>query len=130
MLQWLQHLFSRRGIPQLPTVGADVTGLTLTLERHTRAIPWQAITRIAAFKQDLHTHDRVVLLIEVSSSGDPTVTISEDCPGFSDLFGPMEEALGVNPRWYLDIMAPAFEPTPTVLYLSSHSPPEPTSAHG
>jgi hypothetical protein len=29
----------------------------------------------------------------------------------------VEEALGVDPSWYLAIMTPVFEPTPVALYL-------------
>jgi hypothetical protein len=80
------------------------------------------VTRIAAFKQDLHTHDRIVLLLEIDHPAVEVITLPEDCPGFSALFGPMEQELGVNPSWYLEIMTPVFEPTPVVLYIRDQEP--------
>ena len=117
MLQWLQSIFGRASIPPLPTIATDVTGFTLTIERMSRAYPWASVSKVAAFKQDLHSHDRIVLLIEVQRSGSEVLTLPEDCPGFAGLFGPMEQALGIDPSWYLEIMTPAFAVTPTVLYL-------------
>jgi hypothetical protein len=119
MFHWLRRLLRRQAASQLPTITADVTGFTLTLQRESRAVPWQSVRKIAAFKQDLLTHDRVVMVIEVNRAGEQVLTLSEDSPGFATLFAPMEEALGINPSWYLEIMTPVLEPTPTVLYLRS-----------
>ncbi len=117
MFQWLQRLFGRRTVPPLPTIATDVTGFTLTIERVSRAYPWASVRKVAAMEQDLHSHDRIVLLIEVQRSDSEVLTVSEDCPGFAGLFGPMEQALGIDPSWYLESMTPAFEATPTVLCL-------------
>lgn len=117
MFAWLRTLLGLPREPPLPSIVADDTGVTLTTGRSSRAVPWSAVRRIAAFKQDLETHDRIVLLLEVDSAGDPTITLTEDAPGFATLFAPMEESLGVDPSWYLSIMTPAFEPTPVVLYV-------------
>lgn len=124
MFQWLQRRFGRRSVPPLPTIATDVTGFTLTIERVSRAYPWASVSKVAAVKQDLHRHDRIVLLIEVQRSGREVLTVSEDCPGFAGLFGPMEQALGIDPSWYLDIMTPVFEATPTVLYLREQDGPD------
>lgn len=118
MFAWLKRLLTRRE-RELPAIAADLTGFTLTIGRESRAIPWQSVQKIAAYKQDLGTVDRIVLLIEVSRTGETTLQLPEDCPGFSSLFGPMEQALGINPSWYLEIMTPVFEPTPTVLFMRS-----------
>ncbi len=96
MFQWLQRLFGRASVPLLPTIATDVTGFTLTIERVSRAYPWASVTRVAAIKQDLHSHDRIVLLIEVQRSGSEVLTLPEDCPGFAGLFGPMGQALGIE----------------------------------
>ena len=117
MFQWLRRHFGRRSVPPLPTIASDITGFTLTVERVSRAYPWASVRKVAAVKQDLHSHDRIVLLIEVQRPSGEVLTLSEDCPGFAGLFGPMEQALGIDPSWYLEIMTPAFEATPTVLYL-------------
>lgn len=117
MFEWLQRFLARGDAPVLPTILADTTGISLTVGDVSRAIPWSAIQRIAAFKQDLGTHDRIVLAIEAARSSEEPVFLSEDCPGFADLFGQMEAALGINPGWYLEIMMPAFEAAPRVIYL-------------
>lgn len=77
---------------------------------------------MAAFKEDLYSHDRIVLLVEVDQPGPEIIPLPEDCPGFATLFGPMEQALGINPSWYLDIMTPAFEAKPVVLFLRNPEP--------
>lgn len=117
MLSWLQRLLRRATPAPLPAITADITGFTLTHARHARAVPWVSVARVSAFKRDLHTHDEIVLLIELSHPVPETLTLPESCPGFSQLFRPMEEALGVDPIWYLTIMTPVFEPTPVALYL-------------
>jgi hypothetical protein len=42
--------------------------------------------------------------------------VSEEWPGFKDLFGVMEKELGISPGWYMEIMTPPFEPTPRLLF--------------
>ncbi len=118
MFEWLRRLRGRSP-KTLPSISADLTGFTLTIERESRGIPWQSVQKIAAYKQDLGTTDRIVLLVEVERTGETNLSLPEDCPGFSSLFGPMEQALGINPSWYLEIMTPVFEPTPTVLFMRS-----------
>lgn len=118
MLRWLKRLLGSRPVT-LATVEADDTGFSLTRDGHRTVFPWQSVTRIAACKVDLHTYDRIMLLVEVQKGSTEQLSISEDCRGFATLFGPMERELGLNPSWYLDIMTPAFDPTPTVLYLRS-----------
>ena len=53
MFEWLQRFLARGDAPVLPTILADTTGISLTVGDVSRAIPWGAIQRIAAFKQDL-----------------------------------------------------------------------------
>jgi hypothetical protein len=118
LFPWFKRLFQSRPAP-LAIVEADDTGFSLTREGHRTVFPWECVTRIAACKEDLHTHDRIVLLVEVRKASTELLSIPADYPGFAELFGPMERALGLNPSWYLEIMTPAFDPTPTVLYLRS-----------
>ena len=106
----------------LPLIAADETGFTLTVDRHSRAFAWRVVTRIAAFKEDLYSHDRIVLLIEIDHPQVEVLALPEDCPGFTTLFGPMEQGLGINPSWYLEIMTPVFEATPVVLFLRDQEP--------
>lgn len=117
MLPWLQRLFGPRSGPPLPTIAADGLGFSLTVRHRTRTVAWEVVSRIAAYKLDLHTHDQIVLLIQVAGLRHSTITLAQDCPGFAGLFGPMEQALGIDPRPYLEVMAATVEPIPTVLYL-------------
>lgn len=122
MFDWLRRLFQRQKPEVLPSIATDGTGISLTVNGHSRAIPWRFVTRIAAFKQDLYSHDGIVLLLEVDQPTTETLVLPEDCPGFSALFGPMEQELGIDPSWYMEIMTPVFEATPIVLYLRDQEP--------
>jgi len=117
VVSWLQRLLARRHTAPLPTITADCTGFSLTVHHRTRAVAWAAIRRIAAYKRGLNDRGEVVLLIELSGPKQAPISLTDSFPGFSDLFLPMEQALGINPEAYLAIMAPAAEPTPTVVYL-------------
>lgn len=123
MLEWLRRITKQAEPRARVSIAADVTGFTLTTDGHTHAVPWTAVNRIAAFKQDLYSHDQIVLLIEVTRADTRVLSVPEDSPGFASLFKPMEEALGIDPSWYLAIMTPSFDPTPQVLYLR-HAEPE------
>lgn len=117
MFGWLKRILKVRRAETIPTVAADETGFTVSRNGHTVAFPWSSVERIAAYKQDLYSYDRIVLLIETRKQTVDTIALSEESPGFTTLFGPMEKELGVDPSWYLQIMTPVFEPTPTVLYI-------------
>lgn len=117
MLPWLQRLFGPRSGPLLPTIAADGLGFSLTARHRTRTVAWEAVTRIAAYKLDRQPHAQVVLLIQVAGLRHFPITLPQDCPGFATLFAPMEHALGIDPRPYLEVMAATVEPIPTVLYL-------------
>lgn len=119
VVSWLQRLLGRRPGPPLPIISADALGFTLTVRNRTRAVAWVAVRKIAGYKQDLGTHHQIVLLIEVLGLKHGVISLPEGCPGFAELFAPMEQALGINPRSYLETMTPAIKPSPTVLYLRS-----------
>lgn len=121
-MRWLERLLGRGAIPPLPTISADSTGFSLTVRNRTRAVAWSVVSRIAAYKLDLGSRHQVVLLIETLSRKSGAIAISEDSPGFARLFGPMEQELGINPQAYLETMAPAVKPRPTVLYLRGQDP--------
>ena len=123
MFPWLQRIPGKQLAPALPTITAGSTGFSLTVARESGAIPWVSVRKVSTFKRDLHTCDQIVLLIEVSHLGDPIVELTEECPGFASLFGPMEQVLGVDPSWYLEIMTPAFAPTPRCIYLRAQDAP-------
>lgn len=88
---------------------SDASGATV-------AVAWSAVRRVAAYKRDLYTTDCIMLAFELDPPAPPGLELSEEWPGFPTLFAPMESALGVSPAWYVEIVTPAFEPTPRVLY--------------
>jgi len=83
------------------------------------SVRWSAVTRIQAYKLDLVTTDCICLLFEQGPTVAP-VQISEEWPGFPELFGPLTKHFPVIPEsWYVDIMTPAFEHKRTVLFEKS-----------
>ena len=88
-------------------------GIIIRGEKGEVQISWNKITKIIAFKRDLYVVDTICLVIEIN---DIFYEINEEMNGFSDLFGFMEKILSVSPRWYIDIMTPAFEANMKVIY--------------
>jgi hypothetical protein len=82
-------------------------------QRH--VLRWASVTRVGAYKRDHLTTDEICLVFEVTESPDSVLEVSEEWPGFKDLFGALERELGISPDWYREIILPAFEPTPRVL---------------
>ena len=78
------------------------------------AVRWAGVRHVLAYKRDLWTTDEICLAFE--SDAGPVREVSEEWPGFTDLFHGMETELGVSPGWYLDIMTPAFEPMHRVIF--------------
>ncbi|MFL5383844.1 MAG: hypothetical protein ACJ8GN_15090 [Longimicrobiaceae bacterium] len=119
MFSRLRSLFARRpnrgGGPAVIEATAD--GFVLRPSGGAAVeVPWSAVRRAAAYKRDLVTTDAIMLVLELDAPAPALLELSEEWPGFADLFGGMERALGVSPAWYIEIMLPAFEPTPRVLY--------------
>lgn len=118
-LSRLGDLFRRRRRVVVPSPTIEVTAagfVALTPGAAPIAVAWEEVRRAVAYKRDLYTTDQIVLAFELDRPDLPLLELSEESPGFASLFGPMEEVLGVSPSWYLEIMLPAFEPTPRVLY--------------
>lgn len=101
--------------PAGPEITVHPNGFNLTEAGTTKIVFWGSVERIVALKQDLGTHDIIVLLVDAEGAPEPLL-LAEEMPGFADLFGAMETHLGVSPAWYPEIMLPAFEPTPMLLY--------------
>lgn len=105
-----------------PAIVVHANGFNLTEAGTTRIVFWRSVERIVALKQDLGTHDLIILLVDAEGAAEPLL-LAEEMPGFADLFGAMETHLGVSPGWYPEIMLPAFEATPMVLYRRSPDTP-------
>ncbi len=120
MFARLRALLARRSgahRPPPPAVAADDGGVTLRDAAGAALhLPWARVRRAAAYKRDLYATDAIILVLELNPPGPAVVELWDEWPGFAELFGAMERALGVSPRWYMEIMVPAFEPTPTLLY--------------
>jgi hypothetical protein len=77
-------------------------------------VRWASVRRVIAYKRDLRSTDEICVLFE--SADDSRQEVSEEWPGFKELFGVMEKELGVSPGWYMEIMMPPFELTPRLLF--------------
>ena len=75
---------------------------------------WAEVRVIAAYKRDLGVTDAICVAFELA--GPTVVEVTEEDAGFESLFGALERRFGVEPSWYIEIMEPAFEATPRVLY--------------
>ncbi|MEP6689721.1 MAG: hypothetical protein ABJD07_01125 [Gemmatimonadaceae bacterium] len=119
MFSRLRSFFARRrALPRKPpSIAADADGFVVRDDDGTVIdVRWTRVRRAAAYKRDLYTTDAIMLLLELDAPGPAMLELSEEWPGFADLFGGMERALGVSPSWYVEIMVPVFEATPRVLY--------------
>jgi len=126
VLAWIRRLLASRQRQEAPVLSADDQGLEVRRGTSIIRVAWSDVSRISAFKRDRFTTDEIILRVESSSPAGQPLALSEEWPGFASLFGPLERALGVSPAWYIDIMTPAFEATPRLLYDRSQQPPQPT----
>ena len=101
----------------------------LTAKGRRFPVRWASVRRVIAYKRDLWTTDEICVLFE-SDDGSGRQEVSEEWPGFADLFGVMEKELGISPGWYMEIMMPPFEPTPRLLFDRAEHPPRPVEAGG
>jgi hypothetical protein len=87
------------------------------------SVRWSNVLRVHTYKVDLVTTDCICLLFEFKDGTAP-VQVSEEWPGFAELFGPLCTAFpSISPEWYAEVMTPAFETKHRVLYeaTGSHS---------
>lgn len=103
-----------------PRVEVRADGITLwNGETAVAAVAWAQVNRIATFKRDNYVTDEVMLALEYAGPDGQMMTLqlSEEWPGFQDLFGVLEERFpGLSPEWYMRVMTPAFDPSFTILY--------------
>ena len=82
-----------------------------------RDVRWKEIDSATAFKRDLFTVDLLCLLL---LTRDGIVEVDEDMAGFNEVKTAMEAALSIEPAWELDVLFPAFEACPKVLFERDH----------
>jgi hypothetical protein len=78
-------------------------------------VQWGRVRRVHAYKRDNLTTDEICVVFESDDTGSGAL-VSEERPGFQELFGAMERELGVSPAWYAEIQVPAFAPMHRVLF--------------
>ena len=115
MISWLRQRFQRR--PANPRIELTPDGFVAIGPDGTRSpVRWDAIVKVAAYKRDLMTTDEIMLAVESSDHPGRVQEFSEEWDGFSALFEPLEQQLGISPARYMDVMVPAFEPRFRVLF--------------
>lgn len=80
-------------------------------------IPWSEIAEVVGFKRDCYTFD--VVCVAFGRQNGPAIEIQEDWPDWQPFVEALPQYLPgcLSPGdWYLEIIAPAFETKPTVLY--------------
>jgi hypothetical protein len=92
-------------------------------------VRWASVRRVIAYKRDLWSTDEICVLFE-SDDDSGRQEVSEEWPGFKDLFGVMEKELGISPGWYMEIMMPPFESTPRLLFDRAEHTRRPVEAGG
>ena len=87
-----------------------------TDDRRSR-VSWSDVTRVTAFKRDLHGFDQINLQFE--GPGDASVCVNEDMEGWRQLLGELPAVLpGAHEvgAWWRGVAYPAFERCETVIY--------------
>ena len=93
--------------PVPPRIEIDAAGFSLRHPDGRRTlVPWTSVWRVATFKYDNWAVDEIVLAFETVEHPGVVMEVSEDWPGFGDLFGPLEQELGISPDWYNEVMQP------------------------
>lgn len=93
----------------------DSGGFAILTTRNRRFdVRWEDVRRVRAYKRDLLTTDEICVVFE--AEGGVAIRVSEEWPGFQELFHVMDQKLGINPEWFGEIMLPPFEAMHRVLF--------------
>ena len=109
MFSWLRRRLKQRSAKPRIEVTSDGFA-AIGPDGHTFPVRWRAIIKMAAYKRDNITTDEIILAVETEDQPGVVREFSEEWDGFSNLFDPMKEHLGISASWYMEIMTPAFEP--------------------
>lgn len=111
------RLWPREWGSQPPVVTVRDGGFDVNAGRSgCESVAWSAITRVAAHKYDLFAVDEIVLAFETNDRRDVVIEVSEEWPGFADLFAPLTRELCVEAGWYNHVMFPVFATSYRVLF--------------
>ena len=73
------------------------------------SVRWSDVVAVLAYKRDLSLTDEVIVAFRQRQNPELVLEISEDWPGFVDLFKPLEENLGISDAWYLETTGRPFK---------------------
>ena len=83
-----------------------------------RAVAWNDLRAVFAYKRDLYTTDEICL--DIFFPGDSSFTITEETAGWYIFVERLEAHLSIAPGWFAEVSAPAFETKLTLLYEQEH----------
>jgi hypothetical protein len=99
LLTWLR---SRRR-PEPPRIITDPAGFDVIWPSGERqSVRWAQVIRVLAYKRDHLTTDEVLVAFRQAEDPRLVVQVSEEWPGFRNLFEPMARELAVSDAWYLE----------------------------
>ena len=110
MLKWLlDRLHASENSPPLPRIELEDAGFAIVFpDGRCSSIRWKSVTRLVTFKRDNFSTDEVILSFEVAERPGIAHEVSEEWPGFRNLFSALQSELGITPNWYDKVMQPPF----------------------
>lgn len=102
---------------------ADASGFTIVPAKgESLRVRWDDVREIWTYKIDLFSYDEICLSFRFADAGTTPgegrwVEVTETDSGFSPFCKWMERRFPtIPPKWYSDVVVPAFEPCEAVLY--------------
>lgn len=93
----------------------STNGFEAAFGTQTSYIDWKEIRAIFGYKADLFNTDLICL--EIYHNADTVIRLTEETAGWHQFLRKMAEHFSsVDPKWHIDISAPAFETNLTLVY--------------
>jgi hypothetical protein len=110
MWKWFRALKERRRLAHTPPrIDLRPDGFVVASpDGREFPVRWASVIRVLAYKSDHFTTDEVVVAFRQREDPERVFEISEEWPGFRDLFAPMQSELGVSDAWYLESIGRPF----------------------
>ena len=100
-----------------PRIVTDSEGFVVNVsDGKTLSVRWSDVVAVLAYKRDLLTTDEVILAFRQQPDPEVVLEISEEWPGFQDLFEPLSNALGIGDAWYLETTRKPFDTDFRILF--------------
>src|SRR6266508_2298103 len=107
----------RRGASEPPRVVVDSRGFVVKgSDGREFPVRWAAVVAVLAYKRDLLTTDEVIVAFRQRDDPELVPEVSEEWPGFRDLFPPLKRELGITDAWYLETTGKPFATDFRVLF--------------